>query len=444
MMERIPRWMWLAGLLGSLGGVYWFSVGPVRVRPPCPTSWPTHLDPQRLLVLAFEARPPVDAAQLVFEQDLQEFLLAGGFQIVPASSTAAQGWPPHCVANRLELKLGPMVRLDSNGKTATEIEAGYSFRRFGRKVSSRSLTQPATDGPLFQDLRQEIVVHLLPQQSLKGSKSPSLWDAESPEFNARIRAMSAFAEGRTGEAVEVLSEALTPGGKDAALHFRQGSQLLSWAEGMQTAVSGSKPWVSGRDGRRQLELRARDLLEEAGHQLTRSLELAPDAPWTYFARARLQVLLGHETQAEQDFETVLTLAPAHGAAALALGRLRLKRGAAELAQSAIDRVLPLLNQQESGLRAELLTVQSQALLAGNQTLAAVGSAQLALKEIAAENRNLRLEALASLALALERHGQNRESCQTWASYARLSVGSRDDDRHREAYAAAVTRCPKLP
>lgn len=444
MMERIPRWMWLAGLLGSLGGVYWFSTGPVREPPPCPTSWPTHLDPQRLLVLVFEARPPVDAAQLVLEQDLRELLLAGGFQIVPASSTVAQSWPPHCVANRLELKLGPMVRLDANGKAATEIEGDYSLSHFGRRVSSGSLTQPATDGPIFQDLRREIVAQLLPQATWKGNESPSLWDAESPEFAARIRAMSAFAEGRTGEAVEVLSEALTRGGRDAALHFRQGSHLLSWAEGMQTAVSGPKPWVSGLDGRRQLELRARDQLEEAGHHLTRSLELAPEVPWTYLARARVQVLLGHETQAEQDYETVLTLAPAHGEAALALGRLRLKRGAAELAQSAIDRVLPLLSQQESGLRAELLTVQSQALLAGNQTLAAVESAQLALKEIAAENRNLRLEALASLALALERHGQNRESCQTWASYARLSVGSRDDDRHREAYAAAVTRCPKLP
>ena len=444
MMERIPRWMWLAGFLGSLGGVYWFSIGPVRGRPPCPTSWPTHLDPQRLLVLAFDARPPVDAAQLVFEQDLRELLLAGGFQIVPASSTAAQSWPSHCVANRLEVNLGPIVSLEANGKAATEIEGGYSLSRFGRRVSSRSLTQLATDGPIFLDLRREIVAHLLPQPTWKGIESPSLWDAESPEFAARIRAMSAFAEGRTGEAVEVLSGALTRGGRDAALHFRQGSHLLAWAEGMQTAISGPKPWVSGLDGRRQLELRARDLLEEASLHLERSLELALDAPGTYLARARLQALLGHKKLAEQDYKTVLTLAPAHGEAALELGRLSLERGAPQVTESTINRVLLLLSQRESSLRAELLTVKSQALLAANQPEAATEVAQLALREIAAENRGLRLEALALLAQALERHGQNGASCQTWASYARLSDGSRDGERHREAYAIAITRCPKLP
>lgn len=333
------------------------------VEEPCPTFLPAQLVPDAVWVVAFDARPPVDARHAAFEQDLVEILLSGHRQIVPATSESAASWPVHCVKTRLELTIE---------SEPAQRRGRLRMWHEGEVVMDRVEVEPQSREPILAGLRVAIVSSL----GMDGDP-PSLFDPSAPSFLARQQALRSQAEGRLGEAAKILREALELNGGDSALHLRIGEALTAWAAELEPSAEG--------------EENAEMLLERALWHLDESGRLGGSSPLHHLVRARALMALKRNRAAEVELVSVLQGWPAHGEAALRLAELKLARGGAVGFETQLSEVIALVDGRPNGLLSDLLVALGEVHQSAGQTDRAIEAWQRALVAAPAERRVLRSE-----------------------------------------------------
>lgn len=349
-----------------------------RGSAPCPTTWPAGLDPERILVFALQVAPPPNARYVVFEQDLQELLLAGRYQIVPAASESAESWPLHCVRNRLEVTIEGSLK---------ERQGRLVLHRNGKVQLDLIEHEPGDREPALAKLRFALAA------SLGLNRGPeSLSDPASKAYEARLRALQKLAEGQVGEAAEILRDAVDRFSEDAALQSRLAGLLTAWAEEMQSPrhfheISG--PGVG--EALPRLDAVAQDLLEDALQHHEQAARLGGVGPLHHLGKAQTLMALGRPRAAEEQLGLALAEWPAQSEAILSLARLRLERGSAIGLSSLLTEALSLVDRRATGSKAELLAVLGHVELTTGNPAGAVEAWKRALLIAPIERRSLRSE-----------------------------------------------------
>lgn len=348
----------------------------------CPARWPADLTPEETLVLAFEASP-IDARHVAFEQDLVEMLLAGNRQIVPATSEMAETWPSFCVENRLE------VTIEGDGD---QRRGRLIWRLEGRVVIDSTETEPRSREPVLAGLRLALAAKL----GLSGDPA-SLLNPASPAFEARQRALQSQAQGRLGEAADILRKAVEQHGGDASLHLRLGELLTAWAQELGPSADADKTSKLGFSRPRAVyEIEAAGLLQEALRHHEASSRLGGGGPLHHLARARTLMALRRNRAAEEELVAALDGWPAQGETALRLARLRLERGGAVGFESQLSEVIQLVDRRPTGLLSDLLVVLGQIERSAGRPEKAIAAWKLALSVAPPERRVFRSEIQAML------------------------------------------------
>jgi tetratricopeptide (TPR) repeat protein len=381
----------LTSVAAAAGGWVWYSwpprdesLSPDLPEDACLSQAPSGFDLHRLVILQFSPQKP-SWVQDVFEEDLEELLLAGSFHVLSAQSEAA-GLPPNCVAWRVEI---------GREKIGEKRICRLSISRFGGIVAALAADIPDGDeGLIPAKLRGAIAERLGPAS--RGSRL-SLFDPASEEFRFRASAMRLDAEGKRGEAAQLLLGMKTATDADAGLSYRLGRILGSWGEEMLSAGRSSL-WESTA-ATESLEAEGRERLVEAGRHLDRALELDPDQPLALFVRGRIDSLAGRNDLAKIKFSRALELWPAYGAAAGELARHRLADGEMDDLELLLESALRSSDARRLGVRASLLASLGKTGLSRGRPEAAATALSRALELIPVEQRGLRVEVLRQLAQA---------------------------------------------
>lgn len=368
-------------------GTAWLSDHPSRAPPPepiCPPELPAGLDPQRVVVLDLDGSL-TGLQRAVFLEDLEELLLAGRYQVVPAASAAGK-LPSTCWGWRVE------VRWTAAAGTRGHMAAGaLRIKRMGEPVEVATTISETNGEALHLALREAIASRLA---IAAAGRSPSLHDVQSPGFRERLLAMRSAAEGRLGESAEILRQAVRRDEADTALRFRLGSVLVSWGD--MVAAASRSPW-NGIPA--PLEDPGRRLFEEAALHLARAHESEGSPALALTARGRVFAALGQSAAAEADFSSALETWPACGEAARDLAQLDRARGGFGDLEKRLQDTLLLVDPRKAALRADLLLSLGRFRLSrGNPRLAAIALEE-ALALVPAERRAFRAEILTSLSEA---------------------------------------------
>jgi len=388
---------------------------------PCPQELPGGLDRDRLLVLDFATEDGGRLEERIFREDVEELLLANRYQLLSSRSPLAHSLPRRCMAWRLSLVLNH----DGNAEQGqVDLWArGELVEHFKEEGDGEKVVQPL--------LRQRIAARLVAGIRPHGIASPSLHQPLSAAFRDRRRAMTLQAEGRLGEAAEVLRAAVARDGEDAALRFRLGQVLGSWAEVMRSTLTGEIEMKQSPP--RELENESLGLLREAEYQLGHSLELDAGFASAHFFRGRVRTNLGQPQLAEADFGTALEIWPAYAEALRELAHLRTGRGAGTAPIGLLGEALDLIDSRKTDLRAELLFSLGASQLRSGSSTAAVDALQKALALVPAERRLLRAEVLFLLAQAQLRLGDEESACATWQRYRALAEAGSERGREGENF-----------
>ncbi len=337
-----------------------------------------------------------DADRAWLKEDLQELMLAQGYQVVPAGSAAAAGLVSACVGWHLQVILG-------EPRVGEEI-ANFTLKRFGEPIAgfealsgmavrARSAVNPVGGHWLA---RRRLAAAL---DRREGPLAVSLGDGDAPEFAARMSALRLAAQGRLGAAAAVLEKPGLDVEQDSALSFRLGRILLAWA-GDLMATSRSSLWGGTGFGESFVD-QAEPLLARAETHLDRAIELDPRAAMAYFDRAKLHELQGRTGLAELDYRRARELWPAYGEASVGLACLRRARrdfaGLEEDLQNSLRLADPEILPTHSALLENLGKVQ---LYHGRYAGAAASLAE-ALEETPGTSREKRAELIRLVALAQE-------------------------------------------
>jgi tetratricopeptide (TPR) repeat protein len=398
----------------AAGGWVWYgwpprdeSLSPDSPEVVCLSQTPPGFDLDRLVILQFTPQKP-SWVQDVFEEDLEELLLAGSLHVLSAQSEAAV-LPPNCVAWRVEID-----REIIGEKRICRL----SILRFGRIVATLAADIPDGDEGLIPAKLRRAIAERLGLAS-RGSRL-SLFDPASKEFRIRASAMRLEAEGKSGEAARLLLGLKTATAADAGLSYRLGRILGSWGEEMLSA--GRSPLWESRAGTESLEAEGRERLVEAGRHLDRALELDPDQPLALFVRGRVDSLAGQSQLARAKLSRALELWPAYGEAAGELARLRLADGEADGLELLLESALRSSDSRRRGLRASLLAGLGKTGLSRGRPEAAVTALSRALELLPVEQRRLRIEVLRQLARAQADLGDLTAACATWQAQFGLGAG----------------------
>lgn len=352
------------------------------------------LDTESTVLLQMMATRSTDADRAWLKEDLQELLLAQGYQVVPAGSAAAAGLVSACVSWHLQVVFG-------EPRQGEEV-AGFTLRRFGEPIAGLKIPfgklgqGRVADNPVagYWLARSGLAAAL---DSRRGALAASLADPDAPEFAARMSALRLAAHGRLGAAAAVLE---TPGlavERDSALSFRLGRILLAWAGDLE-ATLGSSLWGGTGLGKSFAD-QAETLLARAETHLDRAIELDPRAAMAYFDRAKLHELQGRAGLAELDYRRARELWPAYGEASVGLACLRRARRDFAGLERDLRISLQLVDPEDARTRGDLLENLGKAQLYDGRFAAAAASLAEALAKAPGTSREKRAELVRLVALA---------------------------------------------
>lgn len=360
-------------------------------KPPatCPAELPGGLDPARLTLLRFEASRLEPFRRRVFQEDFQEWLLAGDYQVVSAASELAATLTATCVPWSLEVDLGNL----GEGKPAR-----FSLRRFGAEILAATAEGGADPIADLASFRRRLAE---PLRLGPGSVAASLADPDSAAYRARIESMLVFAKGRVGEAARLVGTAEARDATDPALTFRRGRILASWGGDM--LATSREPFWQGSTDSQSLEAEAQKRLAEALRLLDHAIALDPRSPMAHYFRARVHADRGEAALAEKDFLRARNFWPAYLAAEAELAHLRLARGDNGHLRTSLRSALHLADPQALEERAALLESLGRTGWLEDDLPLAISSFRQSLELIPIERRHRRGEVGRLLAAAEKQH-----------------------------------------
>lgn len=347
------------------------------------------LDPERSAILRLSTGPSEMGQHALLREDLQELVLAQGYQVVPAGSAGAAALASACV--------GWSIQIDLGGEEAGNSQATFAVFRHGEPIvrSLRPASRPQMDeAARYWRVRHELAAVLDRSERTLPS---SLGDAESAAFGARMEAMQLVAGGRLGAAAGILQRPGLGLERDAALSFRLGRILAAWGSDM-LATSRAPLWGDAKITG-PLEKEAEDLLARAQAHLDRAIELDPQAPMAFFDRGKVLELLGESGPAERDYRQAQELWPAYSEAVAALARLRLARNDLAGLGAGLEASLLLADPAMPDARGALLANLGKVQLHQGEAAAAASSFEEVLAQMPVERRLQRVEMLGLLAQA---------------------------------------------